>query len=72
MTRWFAVLGCALALSIIAPIGFDTGAAARGVVCKATGLDGKQSKWRCKAGHKCCFNWLTNKPACASASSICL
>ncbi len=74
MTRWFAIFGCGVALLVIAPIGFHTGAVAKpkGMICKATGLDGKQSKWACKAGQKCCFDWLNNKGACVAASSICL
>ena len=40
--------------------------------CAATAMDGKQAKWRCKAGQKCCFSWLSNKGTCIAASDLCL
>ena len=74
MKRWLAILGCVLGFTFIAPIASDIQATAKpkSMMCKATGLDGKQSKWKCKAGQKCCFDWLSSKGACVAASSICL
>ncbi len=74
MTRRFSIFACTLALTLIPPIGFDLGAAAKpkAMMCKATGWTGKQSTWKCKAGQKCCFDWFNNKGACVAASSICI
>ena len=73
MARWIAIFGCTFALVLAAPTGFDANAAKRSKSkgCVATAMDGKQTKWRCKAGQKCCFNWFANKGACVAASDIC-
>ena len=73
MTRWIAILGCAFVLAIAAPAGFEANAAkkSKSIACAATAMDGKLTKWRCKAGTKCCFNWMANKGACVAASDIC-
>ena len=74
MNRWLIIFACALPVVVASPIAFEGSAMAKSkaMMCKATGWDGKQSKWACKAGQKCCFNWLLNKGACVAASSICL
>lgn len=75
MKRAIAAFACTFALVLGAPMGFDAHAAKKkggSIACSATKLDGKQTKWRCKAGQKCCFNWLTNQGACVGASDICL
>ena len=74
MTRWIAVFGCAFAVTLAAPAGFDAHAQkkATSTACAATAMDGKQAKWRCKAGQKCCFSWLSNKGTCIAASDLCL
>jgi hypothetical protein len=62
-------------LVLASPVGFDANAAkkkARASACVSTGMDGKQTKWRCKAGQKCCFDWLANKGNCVGANDICL
>jgi hypothetical protein len=73
MARWMAVFGCTFALILAAPTGFDAHAQkkAKSIACAAKTMEGKQTKWRCKAGQKCCFNWLANKGGCVAASDIC-
>lgn len=71
MTRWFILFACAFAFTAAAPMGFEAHAK-RAKTCKATMMDGKQTKWRCKAGTKCCYNWLQGKGACIGANDICL
>jgi hypothetical protein len=74
MTRWIAVFGCAFAVTLVAAAGFDAHAQkkATSTACVATAMDGKQTKWRCKAGQKCCFSWLSNKGTCIAASDLCV
>ncbi len=72
MVRWLALFSCALALGLMAPIAPNS-AEAKSMKCKWTGmLTGKTTKWACKSGTKCCFNWIENKGGCVPASSICL
>lgn len=72
MTRWIVVFGCVFAFALAAPMGFEASAAKKAKSCTATAMDGKQTKWRCKADQKCCFNWLAGKGTCVAASDICL
>ena len=74
MTRLLALMSCTLALILFASMAFDAGAEAKSgrIMCKATGMDGKQSKWKCSAGQKCCFDFLTSKGSCVASSAICL
>ena len=67
------VIGVALALAfVVAPITSSTDALAKGSRCAVKSMEGKRITWRCKAGQKCCFDWLANKGACVAASEICL
>ena len=71
MSRWLVLFGCAFALALAAPIGSDAEAKkARGKACVAKGMDGKQTKWQCKSGEKCCYDWLSSKGTCSS--SMCM
>jgi hypothetical protein len=74
MTRWLALISCALAFTPVASAIFDDGAEAKShrYACKGTGIDGKQTKWQCGTGQKCCFDWLTGKGSCVASSGICL
>jgi hypothetical protein len=74
MTRWLALISCALALTLVASMAFDGGAEAKSgkFACKATAMDGKQTKWKCGAGQKCCFDFLMGKGSCVAASASCL
>ena len=72
MGRALIHLGVAVALALAAPIAISTGAFAKGSRCAVKNIDGKKITWRCKAGQKCCFDWLANKGACVAASEICL
>jgi hypothetical protein len=72
MTRWFLLFGCAFALAIAVPTGFDAQAAKKVRWCKAATMDGKQTKWKCASGMKCCYDWLGGKGACIAASDVCL
>lgn len=67
MTRLIAILGCAFALTLATPMGFKAEAAKKpNKLCKATALDGKPTKWKCKGSDKCCYDWLANKGTCAA------
>lgn len=71
MTRWLIVFGAVLALALVAPMGGQA-EAKRGKSCSTTAMDGKKTKWRCKASEKCCFDWFANKGTCQPASSVCM
>jgi len=68
----FALFLMAAALAFAAPIASSSGAHARGHRCAAKTMSGKRIVWSCRAGHKCCFDWLANKGACVKASDVCL
>jgi hypothetical protein len=74
MLRFIAMLGCAAALAVAAPVGFEAHAAKKPMSksCKATGLDGKKVKFKCSAKETCCFDPILNKGTCVSAPGICL
>lgn len=73
MTRWIVLFACAFAFIAAAPMGFEAQAKKRGAkMCAATMMDGKQTKWRCKAKMKCCYDWIGGKGACIGANDICL
>jgi hypothetical protein len=72
MMRWMMVFGCVFALALSAPMGGEATAAKRGKVCTSKGMDGKQTKWSCKATEKCCFDWLASKGTCVAASAVCM
>ena len=63
----------ALALAyVLASLASSTDALAKGSRCAVKNMDGKRITWSCKAGQKCCFDWLANKGACVAKSEICL
>jgi hypothetical protein len=67
MSRWVVIFGCAFVLALASPLGFEAEAKkGRGKSCVATGMDGKKTKWQCKAADKCCFDWVTSKGTCAA------
>jgi len=68
MTRSFVILACLSALGMAVPMG----SAVEAKTCVAKSMDGKQTKWKCSAKQKCCYDWLTNKGSCVAASSICI
>lgn len=74
MARLISLMICGFALAFVSSATFATNAEAKpkNMLCKATGLDGKQSKWKCSASQKCCYDWLSGKGTCVSASGICL
>jgi len=72
MTRWVVLFAGALAVALVTPMGFEAAAAKRGKACAVTAMDGKKSKWRCKASEKCCFDWFANKGTCAPTSAVCM
>ncbi len=72
MIRHIALLGCALALAMAVPAGFQAEAKGKNKLCAATALDGKQTKWKCKGAEKCCYELLTNKGKCVPAGQLCL
>jgi hypothetical protein len=72
MTRAFVIAGCVFAIALSAPIGTDAQAAKGSKWCAAAGMDGKQTKWRCKGLQKCCYDWWTGKGMCVAPSALCL
>lgn len=75
MSRWITVLGFATVLSLsMVSTSFEAEAKSKpkNKQCTATQLDGKQSKFKCKADEKCCFDYIANKGSCVAASAICL
>jgi hypothetical protein len=70
MTRLLLVFGCVFAFALAAPMGHEAAAKKR-KACTATAMDGKQTKWRCKANQKCCYDWFAGKGTCVGASEIC-
>jgi hypothetical protein len=66
----YLMLGVAMAFALVAPMSTD--AFAKSSRCAVKNMDGKKITWSCKAGRKCCFDWLANKGACVAASDICL
>lgn len=62
MTRWFAIVSCAMALALTMPVGFEAQAGHK--QCKAKSFEGKSVRWRCKSGEKCCYSMLLNVKSC--------
>lgn len=78
MSRWLAILGCALAVtlsvSFAVPSGFEAEAAkkAKSKQCQASDNAGKKVKFKCGADEKCCWDAVLNKGNCVPASGVCL
>ena len=78
MSRLIAVLGFTLAVTLslvfMSPASFEAEAAKKpkNKQCVGTALDGKQTKFKCKADEKCCFDVITSTGTCVAASGICL
>jgi hypothetical protein len=72
MTRWIALFTFALVVAV--PIGFGAQAAKKhgSAICAAKSMDGKQTKWRCHHGQKCCFDSLTNTGTCVASTEACM
>ena len=71
--RYFMALTIGVALAVSAPMGSEAFAAKKpNKMCKATLLDGKVSKFKCKKDQKCCFDYLENKGKCMPKNAICL
>jgi len=67
------MIGVALTFAFaFAPMASSTDALAKGSRCAVKSMEVKRITWRCRAGQKCCFDWLANKGACVAASEICL
>lgn len=74
MLRVLNTLSFAIAVTLATSIVTGTAALARphSQMCKATGLTGKHSTWRCGASQKCCYVFVTGKGYCVPASKSCL
>lgn len=74
MLRLLAVFGCAAAIALAAPAGFEAHAAKKAASksCKATGLDGKKVSFKCAATETCCFNPVLNMGSCVAKPGVCL
>lgn len=74
--RILAALGVsfAMALSAIAVTTTDAEAAKKpkNKQCIGTALDGKQTKFKCKANEKCCYDAVTKTGTCTPPGGICL
>jgi hypothetical protein len=74
MTRLLLVFGCVFALALTT-MGNDADARKRrgsASSCVMSGMDGKQTKWRCGRGQKCCYDWFMSKGTCVPRDQICL
>jgi hypothetical protein len=61
MTRWIAVLGCALTLALtITPFGNEAEARYTRKKCIAP----TSVTWVCRANERCCYDWLLRKGTC--------
>ena len=77
MSRLVTVFGFSLAVTfglvMLAPASFQAEAAKpKAKQCMGTSLDGKQTKFKCKADEKCCYDAITNSGTCVAASAACL
>lgn len=72
MIRKLTVVACLAAFAMAAPVATFSSAEAKAVACKAKSLLGKESKWKCKADQKCCYNWVQEKGGCVKKADICL
>jgi hypothetical protein len=72
MRCWVVVLVSAFAFALAAPLGLEAAAAKKYRVCTATGVDGKQIKWKCNARQMCCNSWLFARGTSIRGSQICL
>ena len=77
MSRLFAVLGFSLAVTFglvaLAPSSFQAEAAKpKAKQCVGTSLDGKQTKFKCAADQKCCYDAITNSGTCVASGAVCL
>lgn len=75
MMRKIAVLGCALAIGLALPMGFEAEAGKKKMkynACKAQTLTGQKVSWKCKLDEKCCFGPVTGLGTCAPKSGMCL
>jgi hypothetical protein len=72
MIRLLAFISCMLALTL-ALMAFEASVEAKSgsMLCKATAIDGKRTKWKCSIGQKCCYEFLTNKGSCVASSTTC-
>ncbi len=74
--RILAVLGVSLAVALstmaISTSGAEAAKKPKNKQCVGTALDGKQTKFKCKAGETCCYSAITNTGTCTPAGQICL
>jgi hypothetical protein len=74
--RILAALGVSLAIALSTMAVTTTGAEAakkpKSKQCVGTQLNGKQTKFKCKADEKCCYSAVTNTGSCVPANGICL
>ena len=74
MRRLLTLASCAIAFTFFISLTIESGAAAKShrMLCRATGMNGNHSTWKCSTSQKCCYVWATGKGYCVSASSSCL
>jgi len=78
MSRLVAGLCFALAVilstAFFAPQSFEAEAAKKpkNKQCIATQMDGKKSRFVCKANETCCFDSMTNTGTCVPAGNVCM
>jgi hypothetical protein len=64
MTRWIALVGCALTVALAMPFG-NAAEAARLKRCIAPATAGAKMTWVCRAGDRCCYDWLFRRGTCS-------
>jgi hypothetical protein len=64
--RSMALLGCALALALAAPLGNQADAQSqyRFKRCIAPAMHGAPRTWVCRATEICCYDWLLRRGTC--------
>ena len=74
--RIIAALGVSLAIALstiaVSTSGAEAAKKPKNKQCIGTQLDGKKTKFKCKAGETCCYSALTNAGTCTPAGQICL
>jgi hypothetical protein len=74
MARLLTLISCAIVFTLFMSMAIESGAAAKShrMLCRATGMNGNQSTWKCSTNQKCCYVWATGKGYCVASSSSCL
>jgi hypothetical protein len=66
IARSMPIFGCALALTLAAPLGNEADARSHYAHkrCIAPARDGANATWVCRANEICCYDWLLRQGSC--------